>query len=89
MALTFEAVDLLEQTESAVRVRLVLRRRTASLDEGKPLSEDRLEVDLLEWIVPRTPAHPDGLVVGQLTSRALSPDAPAQPASTPSVRHGP
>ena len=89
VALTFEAVDLLEQTEGAVRVRLVLGRRTESLDVGKRLSEDRLEVDLLEWIVPRTPAHPDGLVVGQLTSRALSPDAPAQPGSTPSVRHGP
>ena len=74
VALTFEAVDLLEQTESAVRVRLVLGRRTESLDVGKRLSEDRLEVDLLEWIVPRTPAHPDGLVVGQLTSRALGPD---------------
>jgi hypothetical protein len=72
MALTFEAVDLLEQTESAVRVRLALRRRTEA-DDGKLLSEDRLEVDLLEWIVPRTPAHPDGLVVGQLTSRALGP----------------
>ena len=36
VALTFEAVDLLEQTESAVRVRLVLRRRTETLDDGKP-----------------------------------------------------
>jgi hypothetical protein len=78
VALTFEAVDLLEQTEQAVRVRLVLRRRTEALDDGKHLSEDRLEVDVLEWIVPRTPAHPDGLVVGQLTSRPLGPNESAR-----------
>jgi hypothetical protein len=78
VALTFEAVDLLEQTEQAVRVRLVLARRTESLDEAKLLSEDRLVVDLLEWIVPRTPAHPDGLVVGQLTSRPLGPNESAR-----------
>jgi len=75
---TFEAVDLLEQTEQAVRVRLALRRRTEALDDGRLLSEDWLEVDLLEWIVPRTPAHPDGLVVGQLTTRALGPNESAQ-----------
>jgi len=73
VSLVFEAVDLLEQTESAVRVRLVLRRRTEGTD-GRPLSEDRLQVEVLEWIIPRTPAHPDGLVVGQLQSRALGPE---------------
>lgn len=78
VALTFEAADLVEQTDQAVRVHLVLGRRTDSVDDGKRVSDDRLEVELLEWIVPRTPAHPDGLVVGQLTSRALGPDEASQ-----------
>jgi hypothetical protein len=82
VSLTFEAVDLLEQTDQAVRVRLVLRRKTEAADDARRLSEERLEVELLEWIVPRTPTHPDGLVVGQLTSRPLGPTEASAPKAT-------
>jgi len=66
----FEAVDILERTEGAFHVRAVLLRRTERLGDGVFLSAERLHVDLYASVVPRSPAHPDGLVVGQVTSRA-------------------
>ncbi len=77
--LTFENVDFVERTKEAVHLRAALLRRTESLSEGALVSVDRLEVDLYELVVPRTAAHPDGLVISQFTSRSERLD----PASAP------
>jgi hypothetical protein len=84
--LTFEALDIVEATENAFRLRLVLGRRTERLEDGAPLAAERLQVDIVEWVVPRSSVHPDGLVVGQLSSRALAPDEPAKPADATSAQ---
>jgi hypothetical protein len=84
--LVFEALDIVERNESAFLVNVLLRRRTEQLESGALLSEERLRVDIHQWIVPRSPAHPDGLVVGHLSSHPLGLDdasKPAEPASTP------
>jgi len=76
-AVSFESLDFVEKTRDALHLRAVLLRRTESLAEGALVSEDRLEVDLYESIVPRSAAHPDGLVVGQFTSRSEKVDPAA------------
>jgi hypothetical protein len=76
---TVEALDLVERTEDALHLRGMLLRRTESLEAGALLSLERLRVDLYESIVPRSAGHPDGLVVGQFTSRVERVDSPATP----------
>jgi len=77
--LTFESLDFVERTKEALHLRAVLLRRTESLSEGTLLSLDRLEVDLYESVVPRTAAHPDGLVIGQFNSRSVKLDPSSDP----------
>jgi hypothetical protein len=83
--LKFESLDFVERTKEAFHLRAVLLRRTESLSEGALVSLDRLQVDLYESVVPRTAAHPDGLVIGQFSSRSDKVD----PASAPSSAHAP
>jgi hypothetical protein len=73
-SVSLENLDVVERTKEAVHLRAVLLRRTESLTNDNLLSADRLEVELYESIVPRSAAHPDGLVVGQLTSRSEKVD---------------
>jgi hypothetical protein len=57
------------------------------LTDGTLLALDRLEVEVYESVVPRSAAHPDGLVVGQFTSRSEKVDpAAAPPSKESSVR---
>ena len=81
-SLVIESLDFVERTTDALRLRAVLLRRTESLPEGALLGLDRLEVDLYESVVPRSAAHPDGLVIGQFTSRSEKVD-PANASSSP------
>jgi hypothetical protein len=86
----FERLDVVERTQEAFHLKAVLLRRTESLSEGSLLSLDRLEVDLYESVVPRSAAHPDGLVVGQFTSRSEKVDAAAaSPTSKELPAHAP
>lgn len=86
-SVSLDSLDFVERTKEALHLRAVLLRRTESIAEGALLSEDRLEVDLYESIVPRSAAHPDGLVVGQFTSRSEKVDpAFPSPAVEPSLR---
>jgi len=80
-ALSVESLAILERTKDALHLRAVLQRRTESLSEGASQGRDRLEVELYESIVPRSAAHPDGLVIGQFSSRVERLDAPAAPPS--------
>jgi hypothetical protein len=78
-SVSLESLDFVERTNEALHLHAVLSRRTESLTEGTLLSADRLEVDLYEAIVPRSAAHPDGLVVGQFTSRLENADPSGLP----------
>ncbi len=81
--LRFDSLDLVERTTEALHLRAVLLRKTESLTEGALVSFDRLEVDLYESVVPRTAAHPDGLVIGQFTSRSekVDPSSASEPSA--------
>jgi hypothetical protein len=89
-AVSLQSLDFVERTKDALHLRAVLQRRTESLVEGALLSVDRLEVELYESVVPRSAAHPDGLVVGQFTSRSerVDPAAASSAAQEPSA-HAP
>jgi hypothetical protein len=82
-SVSFESLDFVERTKDALHLRAVLLRRTESLSEGALVSVDRLEVDLYESVVPRSATHPDGLVVGQFTSRSEKVDPAAASSSPP------
>jgi hypothetical protein len=85
--LAFESLVVVERTRDALQLRAVLQRRTEALSDGALLSTDRLEVELYESIVPRSAAHPDGLLIGQFTSRvehvdgAAASSSPQEPAA--------
>jgi hypothetical protein len=62
--LVFEEIVLEDRTPTLLAVRATLSRRTASLLEGAgPASADRVQVDLVERIVPPSMDRPDGLEV--------------------------
>ncbi|MGO9829692.1 MAG: hypothetical protein ACLPJH_06090 [Myxococcaceae bacterium] len=90
-SLVFESLDFVERTKDAVHLRAVLLRRTERLPEGTLLGVDKLEVDLYESVVPRSAAHPDGLVIGQFTSRSekVDPAGASSPPPTEPSAHAP
>ena len=87
--LTFEQLDIVERNELALQLRGVLLRRTESLLDGAPLALERLHLELVLSIVPRTAAHPDGLLVGHFSSRAEKLDVHAPPPALEPRTRGP
>ena len=79
VSVSLESLDFVERTHEALHLRAAMLRRSESVTEGTLQALDRLEVDLYESIVPRSAAHPDGLVVGQVTSRFEKVDPSAAP----------
>jgi hypothetical protein len=75
------SLDFVERTREALHLRAVLRRRTEGLADGALVSVDQVSVELYESVVPRTAAHPDGLLIGQFTSRVEKMDSSAVAAS--------
>jgi hypothetical protein len=78
-----EQLDVLERTQSALQLRGVLLRRTEALADGTPVALERLHVELVEAIVPRTAAHPDGLLIGHFSSRSEKVDPRSVSLTTP------
>jgi hypothetical protein len=66
--LELEGLDIVERTNAALRLEAVLLRRTIRLADDAPVAAERLRIGLVESIVPRTAAHPDGLAVAHLTT---------------------
>lgn len=88
-SLAYPQVTLLEHTDSLVHLRVILDRSRSSLlgSDRNGLKLDRVAVDLVEQIVPRTPTHPDGLVVADwrvevLPENSKMPNDAAQPEPT-------
>lgn len=82
-SVSLEALNFVERTREALHLRAVILRRTESLDEGPLLSLDKLEVELYESIVPRSAAHPDGLLIGHFTSHSERMDPAAASRGAP------
>lgn len=80
-----ESIELLDRTSALLHVRAVVIRRTGSLlADGGPTENDRLLVELVERVVPRTASRPDGLEIAELR---ISPVGAAP--SPIGVRHDP
>jgi hypothetical protein len=80
--LSIDRIDLVDRTSGLLQVRAVVTRKKGSLlAENGPTDEDRLSVDLVERIVPRTSARPDGLEVVELriTQTTAAGSAGTQP----------
>ena len=63
--LAFEDIVLVEHLPTALHVRAIVTRDKQGLTDGGHPSTDKIVVDLIERVVPRTPLHPDGLVVAE------------------------
>ncbi len=88
-SVSIESLDFTERTPDALHLRAVLLRRTENIADRMVLSVDKLEVELYESVVPRSAAHPDGLVIGQFTSRSEKVDRSAAPPSPEPDQHAP
>ena len=74
--LLLEELALVERTGSAIHVRATLSLTRSPLAGGGSSNRDRLEVDLIEHIVPRTSERPDGLEVTEWRVRPLPVGGP-------------
>jgi hypothetical protein len=64
--LSFDEIAVEDQTPSHVTVRAVITRRSLPLVDGAgPRETDRVQVELVERIVPATMECPDGLEVAE------------------------
>lgn len=81
--LTIEKLDLVERLQKAMHVRAVVLRKKRSLTTGAEESTDRLTVDVVELVVPRTPATPDGLQIAEYRNTVEPPSTPSSPESAP------
>lgn len=87
--LRYENVELVERTDRLLHVRATAIRTRASLVTASPAKEERIQVDLVAAVVPRSWSAPDGLLVRDFSVQALQ-DTPA-PLPTPTgdtVSHG-
>jgi hypothetical protein len=71
----FESLELVDRTDTLLAVRAVLKRRIAPLLESMDGSvvQDRIQVDVVEEIVPPGVGHPDGLQVVEWRMAKLEP----------------
>jgi len=66
--LVIESIDLVERTSTLLHVRATVTRRMGSLlvASEAATTDDRLTVELVQRIVPRTSNRPDGLEVAEM-----------------------
>ena len=69
--LTFEDIVLVERRGDVFHVRATVARKKSALVDAAHATTDRLQVDLVERIVPRTPARPDGLEIAEYRNQVL------------------
>jgi|SRR5882724_274277 len=84
-AVFIEDIVLTERTKDLLQVKATVRRTKSSLlDESRAGVQEHLEIELVERIVPRTAARPDGLEV--VDWRFVPNTAPTTGASVPHAR---
>ena len=80
--LSVDSIELVDHTSSFLHVRAVVTRKKGSLlAENAPTDEDRLSVELVERVVPRTSARPDGLEVVEMRITPIVAASGAAPSS--------
>src|SRR6266446_296921 len=80
--LSVDSIELVDHTSSLLHVRAVVTRKQGSLlAENAPSEDDRLSVELVERVVPRSNARPDGLEVVEMR---ITPIVAASGAAPPS-----
>ncbi len=72
-----EDVTLVERTQSLLHVRATVRRTRSRLADGASPTSDAVQVDLVEKILPRTAARPDGLEIVEARLTQATPPAAA------------
>lgn len=80
-SLVFDDVQLVERHQDKAHVRALVRRTREKLAGGAPPSVDRLQVDLVLVVVPRSRARPDGLEVLNWSASTSSPNSVGAPTS--------
>jgi len=70
--ITVDELTLVERHSDVLHVRAVVTRRKQSLDGAKKTTKDRIQVDLIERVVPRTPFTADGLQSSEYRNTLLS-----------------
>ena len=78
-ALTVEDVALVERHKDLFHVRATVSRTKTSLLNATAATTDRLSVDLVERIVPRSISRPDGLEVVEYQNTVISCGGPLCP----------
>ncbi len=87
--LTFDDLDLVERTRELLHVRATVTREKHGLLDRRTPTVDRLHVDLVQRVVPRSAARPDGLEVLEwrlspaVAENPASPSSPARAESSP------
>jgi hypothetical protein len=83
-----DRIELVDRNSALLQVRAIVTRKKASLlAESGPTDEDRLSVELVERIVPRTIARPDGLEIIEMRIGQMAP--PSGAATPVGARHDP
>src|SRR5438105_61695 len=82
MMLSVDSIELVDRTSLLLHVRAIVTRKKGSiLAENGPTDEDRLSVELVERVVPRTSARPDGLEVVEMRITPIAAASGAEPSS--------
>jgi len=69
--LLIQDVSVLERVDSLVHLKAIVSRVKSEILDGTEVSRDRLEVDIVERIVPRSIDKPDGLELCDFNVRAV------------------
>jgi len=75
--LTIEDLALVERFERAMHVRATVARHNKGLLDDRVDATDKLVVDLILVVVPRSPNSPDGLQVAEYRNKVVSLDSSA------------
>ena len=80
-----EDIALVERTKELLQVKAtVIRTKGSLIDDTRPSMQERVVIELVERVVPRTLARPDGLEVVEWRFAPLGTEATEGP-----VKHAP
>src|SRR5262252_954475 len=73
--LLIEEIAVVERVDSLVHLKATVLRLKSEILDGTGAARDRLEVDLIERVVPRSIDKPDGLELADFTLRTVESDS--------------
>jgi len=90
--LVIEDIAVVERVDSLVHLKAKVSRLKSEILDGTGAARDRLEVDLIERVVPRSIDKPDGLELADFTLRTVESDSGVKGdrnAAVPGARNAP